>query len=114
MPRGATLRTGDRPPPGVSLTCTFAPPSPETPSGAEHPGLHDHTPQRPDYACRHHSIRVLGSMVLGLGTASLRPLPLRWLHHRQVIRVLSSVSVPPRECGMMWSTSALFGRREYS
>lgn len=28
--------------------------------------------------------------------------------------MFSKVSVPPWECGMMWSTSALFGRREYS
>ena len=31
-----------------------------------------------------------------------------------MVRVFSKVSVPPWLCGMMWSTSALFGLRVYS
>lgn len=31
--------------------------------------------------------------------------PRRWLHSRQITRVLSMWSSPPRLCGMMWSTS---------
>ena len=103
MPRGATLRTGDRPPPGVSLTCGDALGGAGMLSAgwgcsaaARHLVMHGHALRSPRYAYPHHSMLVPGSIVLGCGTVRLRPLPLRWLHHRQVMRVLSRVSVPPR------------------
>ena len=40
--------------------------------------------------------------------------PSDWLHFRHIVRVLLSVSCPPCACGVMWSTSALFGLPEYS
>ena len=40
--------------------------------------------------------------------------PSDWLHLLQHVRVFSSTSAPPWECGMMWSTSALFGLLLYS
>lgn len=39
------------------------------------------------------------------------PLPLDWLHRLQMMRMLSSRSEPPSECGMMWSASGLAGVR---
>ena len=38
-------------------------------------------------------------------------LPRFWLHLRQMVRPLLSVLVPPFAHGMMWSGSALLGRR---
>lgn len=40
--------------------------------------------------------------------------PRLWLHRLQQVRVFSITSWPPSACGMMWSTSALFGLPEYS
>lgn len=53
-------------------------------------------------------------MRLGSGFVALllpRLLPSDWLHRRQMIWALSGWSVPPLDAGVMWSTSALFGRR---
>ena len=102
MPRGATLRTGDRPPPGVSLTCGDALGGAGMLSAgwgcsaaARHCSMHGHALRDSRYARLHHSMLVPGSIVLGCGTVRLRPLPLRWLSQRQITVTLSSVSVPP-------------------
>ena len=87
---------GDRPPPGGALTWGDALGGAGVLSSPRHRSMHEHALWTPRYARRHHSMLVPGSIVLGCGTVRLRPLPLRWLHHRQVMRVLSRVSVPPR------------------
>lgn len=38
-------------------------------------------------------------------------MPLRWLQRRQMIRMFSGASVPPRLCGSMWSASGEDGSR---
>ena len=53
-------------------------------------------------------MRVSG--VSGVGVAlRVRPPDLVRLHARQMIWMLSGVSCPPLECGVMWSASALAG-----
>ena len=64
-------------------------------SSPRHCSMHGHALRTPRYACLHHSMLVPGSIVLGCGTVRLRPLPFRWLHHRQITVVFPSVSVPP-------------------
>src|SRR5699024_8584810 len=110
----ATVGQGDRPPPGGALTCGDALGGVGVLSSPRHCSMHDHALRTPRYARRHHSMLVPGSIVLGCGTVRLRPLPLRWLHHRHITVVLPRVSVPPLLCGIMCSTSALFGLRAYS
>lgn len=44
----------------------------------------------------------------------MRRPPMLWLQCRQMTRVFSMTSLPPCECGMMWSTSALLGLPGYS
>src|SRR5699024_38076 len=95
MPRGATVGRGVRLPPGGALTCGDALGGVGVFSSPRHCSMHDHALWIPRYACRHHSMLVPGSIVLGCGTVRLRPLPLRWLHHRHITVVLPSVSVPP-------------------
>ena len=96
VPRGAKSgREGPAPPWGApDLRVCIRPPGvlggpPGAPPcmGMHSGGASMHAP--------HHSMAVPGSIVLGCGTVRLRPLPLRWLHHRQITVTLSSVSVPP-------------------
>ena len=86
---------GDRLPPGGALTWGDALVGAGVLSGHRHCSMHGHALRAPRYACLHHSMLVPGSIVLGCGTVRLRPLPFRWLHHRQITVVLPSVSVPP-------------------
>lgn len=52
---------------------------------------------------------------MGLGgVLGVRLSPCVWLHRRQMILALSGWSVPPRDAGVMWSTSGLLGRRLFS
>ena len=91
--RSRARGTGD--PLGVLLTWAFTLPGGAARWGGGALSCMGMQSTRPGYACCHQSICVPGSTVLGFGTASRRPLPLRWLHHRQITAVLSSVSVPP-------------------
>ena len=86
---------GDRVPPGVALTCGYALGGSGVLNTHRHRSMHGHALRSPRHAYPHHSMLVPGSIVLGCGTVRLRPLPLRWLHHRQITVVLPSVSVPP-------------------
>ena len=84
---------GDR---GTPLTCTYA----GSPVSRRSLPLN-----RVAYLCMHtllgacarvyHLMVVGGSTSRGFGVVRRLPLPLRWLHHRQITAVLLSVSVPP-------------------
>ena len=85
----------DRLPPGGALTWGDALVGVGVLSSPGHCSMHGHALWAPRYACLHHSMLVPGSIVLGCGTVRLRPLPFRWLHHRQITVVFPRVSVPP-------------------